>query len=308
MSLPRMATFVISTLVVLATSVAAQPLGTFRWQLQPYCNVFEINVTQQGGIYTLDGVDDRCGGGNQAGSVVGTAYLTPLGLVGFGITTVLPNGTPIHTEATINISSLNGTWRDSAGNNGTFVFTPGPGTGGSLRPVPSGGVAANSITAVQIAPAAVGATELATNSVTGANIVDGSITTADLLDAPRLAFSSGDQILPLTGTAAIARSVSINAPVAGTVIVNASASLQFTGAGTTDSVQCSITTGNGIDITHQTNASEGSTTDANYAPYAATRGFTVPAGITTVNLVCRAFLGTAELRDSSMTAIFVAAP
>lgn len=44
----------------LAVPATAQPLGTFRWQLQPYCNVLTLNVVQ-GGVYTLDGTDDRCG-------------------------------------------------------------------------------------------------------------------------------------------------------------------------------------------------------------------------------------------------------
>ena len=124
-----------------AVSAQAQPIGSFRWQLQPYCNVITVNVTQQGDIYTLDGTDDRCGGGNQPASAIGIAYLTPLGLVGFGITSVLPNGTPVHTEATISIASLNGTWRDSGGNNGTFIFTPGAPVAGTPRPIPSGGIA-----------------------------------------------------------------------------------------------------------------------------------------------------------------------
>ena len=53
-------------LIPLAASFAAianaQPLGSFSWQLQPFCNVLTISVTQQGNIYTLDGYDDQCGG------------------------------------------------------------------------------------------------------------------------------------------------------------------------------------------------------------------------------------------------------
>jgi hypothetical protein len=306
MSLPRIATLVASTLVFFATSAAAQPLGSFRWQLQPYCNVLTVNVTQQGGIYTLDGTDDRCGGGNQAGSAVGIAYMTPLGLVGFGITTVLPNGTPIHTEATINISSLNGTWRDSAGNNGTFIFTPGPGIGGAPRPVPSGGIAAASITAVQIAPAAVGPTQLAANSVSGSNIVDGSITSADLLDGPRAAFAGGEQALALTATDAIARTVSITAPAAGRVIVNASGYFRFSDGAAVDTARCSITTGTLLDFAHLIIAGETAVGAMNFVPFGGTRGFDVAAGANTFNLVCDEFAGTTNVEDTSLTAIFVA--
>lgn len=34
--------------------VRAQPIGTFRWQLQPYCNIVTLNVTQHGAVFTLD--------------------------------------------------------------------------------------------------------------------------------------------------------------------------------------------------------------------------------------------------------------
>jgi hypothetical protein len=44
-----------------ASIVEAQSLGTFRWQLQPYCNVVSVTVTQNGELFTLDGYDDQCG-------------------------------------------------------------------------------------------------------------------------------------------------------------------------------------------------------------------------------------------------------
>ena len=40
----------------------------------------------------------------------------------------------MHIDATINVATLGGTWRDSAGNSGAFVSTPGAGVGGSPRP------------------------------------------------------------------------------------------------------------------------------------------------------------------------------
>lgn len=114
--------------------VNAQSLGTFRWQLQPYCNVLTVTVVQQGGQYQVDGTDDQCGAAQKA-SVVGLAYPNPDGSVGFGLATVAaPSGTPVHTNATISINTLSGTWRDSGGHAGTFAFTAGAGTGGSTRP------------------------------------------------------------------------------------------------------------------------------------------------------------------------------
>ena len=170
----------------------AQPIGTFRWQLQPYCNVLTLSVTQQNGIYTLDGTDNQCGG-PQAASAIGIAFLHPAGTVGFGVSIVSPGGTPVHVEATINMSSLGGTWRDSAGETGAFIFTLGAGSGGAPRPVPSAGVAPASITAVHIAPGAVGTTQIAAAAVTGAQVAAASLTIAHLADAPRAVFASGDQ-------------------------------------------------------------------------------------------------------------------
>ncbi len=141
------------------------PLGTFRWQLQPHCNVLTLMVVQHGAQFHLDGTDDQCGAAQKA-SVVGLAFFNPDGSVGFGLTTVTaPGGTPIHLDATISTATLGGTWRDSAGHTGALVFTPGAGTGGSPRPVPPGGLPPGSITATQIAPGAITAGQLAPGAI-----------------------------------------------------------------------------------------------------------------------------------------------
>ena len=44
-----------------ARRVAAQTIGTFRWQTQPFCNVLVLNVTVSAGAYRLEGTDDQCG-------------------------------------------------------------------------------------------------------------------------------------------------------------------------------------------------------------------------------------------------------
>ena len=64
------------------------------------------------------------------------------GTIGLGLTIVgSPDGSPVHVNATINLATLGGTWRDSAGHTGAFVFTPGAGAGGSPRPAsPRGGL------------------------------------------------------------------------------------------------------------------------------------------------------------------------
>jgi hypothetical protein len=282
-------------LVLPTASAEAQPVGTFKWQIQPYCNVITVNVTQQSGIYTLDGTDDRCGAGESA-SVVGIAHLTATGLVGFGLTSVLPGGTAVHTEATISITSFSGTWRDSAGNNGSFVFTPGAGTGGNPRPIPAGGIAPASITNIH----------LANNSVTGANIVDASITSADISDGVRVAFAGGgvEQNIQLSSTPTIVRSVTVNAPAAGKVIVNASGFFSFSDALDADSVRCEITTATTIVNPNAILAQESANQAMFLVPFGPTRGFNVPAGNTTFNLVCQELLGIVGVSNPFMTAIY----
>ena len=154
----------------------AQPLGTFRWQLQPFCNLLTVVVTQNGAIYTLDGTDDRCGAAQQ-GSVVGVAFPNPDGSIGFGLTTVLaPGGVPVHINASISLATVSGTWRDSAGNNGTFAFTPGAGVPGlPVRPVSANGLPPSSITTALIAPAAVTASQIAPGTITTAQIAPATI-------------------------------------------------------------------------------------------------------------------------------------
>ncbi|MDH4066821.1 MAG: hypothetical protein OEW19_20665, partial [Acidobacteriota bacterium] len=128
------------TLVPPAAAMA-QSLGTFRWQLQPYCNIVTVTVTQVGGVYRLEGTDDRCGGGVDLASALGVAFLNPGGSIGIGLSIVTtPAGAPVHVAADIALGTLSGTWRDSAGGVGAFVFSPGAGTGGSPRPQPPPGV------------------------------------------------------------------------------------------------------------------------------------------------------------------------
>lgn len=127
-------------MLTLATDLAAQTIGTFRWQMQPHCNVVTVTVTQVGGSYRLEGVDDQCGAATRA-AVNGVAFPNPNGTIGLGFTIVAtPGGSPVHVDASVTLPTLAGTWRDSAGRSGAFVFTSGAGTGGSPRPVAGRGV------------------------------------------------------------------------------------------------------------------------------------------------------------------------
>lgn len=120
---------------LLAALSGAQTLGTFKWQLQPYCNVLTLTVTPVGGSYALDGFDDQCGAPTRA-SATGTAFPNPDGSIGIGLSIVpAPNGFPVHVEATINPSSFNGAWRASTFHTGTFAF----GAHAAGDPLPVGG-------------------------------------------------------------------------------------------------------------------------------------------------------------------------
>jgi hypothetical protein len=128
---PSSAVPILSWLAVIlsATPAATQPLGSFTWQLQPYCNRVTVTVTQNGGIYTLDGTDDQCGAAQKA-PLVGLAAPNPDGSIGFGLNIVAPSGQPVPVQARISIATLSGTWTDSGGNSGTFAF------GGALPGLP----------------------------------------------------------------------------------------------------------------------------------------------------------------------------
>lgn len=172
-------------LALTSRSVVAQgtALGTFRWQVQPFCNVVTLTITQVGALYRLEGTDDQCGAA-KVGSVVGMAFPNPDGSVGFGFTTVVPgSGAGLHTDAAIALTTLGGSWRDSAGNSGAFALTLGASTGGAPRPASppsSGGGSGGPITAAQIPDGLISTTKLADGAVTGAKIADGAITGADV--------------------------------------------------------------------------------------------------------------------------------
>jgi hypothetical protein len=137
-------------LISVVGDAGAQSLGTFRWQLQPYCNVVTVAITQNGAVYRLEGTDDQCGGGGDKASVTGTAFPNADGTIGFGLNIVTtPGGRPLHVDAEINLGTFGGTWRDSAGATGTFVLTPGAGTGGAARPLPPPPAAVPSAIALQ---------------------------------------------------------------------------------------------------------------------------------------------------------------
>jgi len=289
----------------LEPAASAQPLGSFRWQLQPYCNVITLAVVQQGGQYQLDGTDDQCGAA-QAAAVRGMAFQNLNGTIGFGLTIVnAPGGTPVHVDATLTFPGLNGTWRDSAGNTGNFIFGAGI-PGGGPRPVPTGGLAPGSVTTIQIAPAAVTNPQIAADAVTGANIANGSVTTADLAAPPALAGSlSVYSGVALTFSDATIRTVTLTIPSSGTVVANATGMFAFGSAATIDGAWCSITTGTTATGDNYLVVMESSADALEYTTVSGTRFFPVTPGTLTVRLVCRTLGGSANFYSPALNALFI---
>lgn len=148
----------------LATPASAQVLGSFPWQMQPYCNIVTLTLTTAPAGFTLDGTDDQCGATNKA-SAVGVASFNQSGNVTLNFTIVTaPAGKPVHVSAVVSPANGAGTWTDSVGNTGTFAFfssTPGL----PARPLPASGLPASIITTTEIAAGAVGASDINTAEV-----------------------------------------------------------------------------------------------------------------------------------------------
>lgn len=133
----RMAVLVGVALLMPARAGLAQVLGTFPWQLQPFCNVVTLTLTASPTGFTLSGVDDQCGATDKA-SAVGVASFNGGGDVTLNFTLVTaPNGVPVHVSAVVSPASGSGSWQDSAGNSGTFAFFAH--AGGPPRPFPPSG-------------------------------------------------------------------------------------------------------------------------------------------------------------------------
>ncbi len=124
-----------ASLLGAAAAAQAQPIGTFTWQLKPYCNVVTLHVTGVAGVYTLEGFDDQCGASTRA-PLTGVGTQNPDGSIGFGLHVVTtPGGRGLQIDARLSIQNLSGSWSDSAGHAGTFAFNAR--SGGNPRPAPA---------------------------------------------------------------------------------------------------------------------------------------------------------------------------
>lgn len=140
--------FCAGALLAVTSPAAAQPIGTFRWQLAPYCNVVTLAVTVAGSGYRLEGTDDQCGAATRA-AAIGTAFVNADGAIGLGFTVVTGGAAPVHVSARVTAPSFGGTWRDSAGDAGALVFNPPAPAAGPPR-APTGRLGGVAVDPVQI--------------------------------------------------------------------------------------------------------------------------------------------------------------
>jgi hypothetical protein len=112
---------------------AAQALGTFAWQIEPYCNLVTFTVTPDGAAYRLTGYDDQCGVGKAPAAGVVTP--NPDGTFTLIFYLITPDGQAGHTTATLAPGTYSGPWEDDAGQSGTARFAPAGSSGGPPRPV-----------------------------------------------------------------------------------------------------------------------------------------------------------------------------
>lgn len=117
-----------------ATGADAQVIGTFRWRMQPYCNVVTLTIEQRGASYLLTGADDNCGL-TAPSTGVGVATQGIGASVALGFSTFTPSGIASHVSVTLSLASLSGPWTDDNGHSGQFAFNP-VGSSGAPRPAP----------------------------------------------------------------------------------------------------------------------------------------------------------------------------
>lgn len=134
----------------LPATASAQPIGTFRWRLEPHCNVLTLSVVRSGDTFSLQGTDNQCGL-KPAAAVVGTAHLNPDGKIGMGLTIVVsPEALPLHIAASVSPPTFSGDWHDSAGNSGAMQFTASTVAGGELHSATTGTIGATLLPPSQV--------------------------------------------------------------------------------------------------------------------------------------------------------------
>lgn len=223
-----------ATLFALSSAPAqAQSIGTLTWQLQPYCNRVTLTITQNGGIYTLDGYDDQCGAAQRA-PLVGIATPNPDGSIGFALNIVtVPSGLPVHVESRVSLGTLGGPWTDSAGNSGTLVFNGA--AAGAARPAPT-------VPGTVLAVGSIPGTAIANGAVGSAQIANGAVSSAQTSNEPGVSYAYQTSVVTPTSSPGSVVSTPIRVPANGFVKVDVTGLWNNTGGGA-DVVWCQIQKG-----------------------------------------------------------------
>jgi hypothetical protein len=124
--------------------------------------------------------------------------------------------------------------------------------------------------------------------------------------------ASGSQSVAIDWLGSSVRAITVTAPVAGTITVDASVGLRNGNTGEA-TVACSITTGTALDTAHSMNwfVDTENTGDVDHEVFAATRMYFVPAGSTaTYRLWCRTLqqTQTVSANNSAINATFTPNP
>lgn len=289
-----------------SSPVQAQPLGTFAWQLQPFCNRVVVSVTQNGGIYTIDGYDDQCGAPQRA-PLVGLATPNPDGSVGFGLHIVtVPGGRAVQVDARIPFPSLTGTWTDSAGNSGTFALNGA--AAGAARPAPT-------VSGTVITAGTLPATSITNNSITSTQIQNNTVTSADTQNEPGVTFSFNSSAVPLAGAFSSVLATSMRVPADGYVKIEVTGSWNNT-ANVENRATCQLQKGpaTAIDDTQPLFYLRERVPEGFFDSFAAHRIVPVAVADNPLNvlsgqsfrLVCALSLGTIAISDAHISATYYA--
>ena len=120
----------------IASAQPVQPtiIGTFHWQLEPFCSTLSLTVIQEAGQYRVQGTE-ACAPNDFSRSVYGTALLDDEGWAYLSLSAPrLQNsleGTAIY--AWLQLSTMAGGWQDDGGRTGPLTPVPGPVAGINRR-------------------------------------------------------------------------------------------------------------------------------------------------------------------------------
>lgn len=136
MTTPTVLTLALALTLALPPTARAQAVvvGTFHWQMQPFCSTLSLTVIQEAGLYRLQGTE-TCAQDTSPRSVHGSAALDGQGRVLLTIDTPILQysleGTTIY--AYLDLATLAGSWRDDGGRSGPLTPVAGPVAGTNPR-------------------------------------------------------------------------------------------------------------------------------------------------------------------------------